>query len=129
MGNVLVKKGHVVDLFDVRKIPSSVVPQDYDGVLVGASVHAGGYQRRLKKWVKFVFAGALAYSKYNFLVKWWMKRIAKKSGGETDTSKDYEYTNWNDVSRFAEDFSNKILGNLSRKESQTRDLRKIVIAP
>lgn len=39
-------------------------------------------------------AGALRYSKYNFLIKYIMKRIASKNMGETDTSRDYEYTDW-----------------------------------
>lgn len=154
---VLAANGHSVDLFDVRKVPSSVMPRNFDAVLIGASVHVGGYQRDLKKWVKghsielksvtsgffsvclgvlqkeasvqqeitkiledffkaslwqpqvrAVFAGALAYSKYNFLVKWWMKRIAEKSGGETDTTRDYEYTDWAAVNKFALDFSKNL---------------------
>ena len=42
-------------------------------------------------------AGALRYSKYNFIKKWIMRMIAKKSGGGTDTTRDYEYTDWNQV--------------------------------
>lgn len=39
-------------------------------------------------------AGALLYSKYNFLVRFIMKRIAAKTRADTNTSKDYEYTDW-----------------------------------
>jgi len=39
-------------------------------------------------------AGALAYSRYNFLIRFVMKRIARKAGAPTDTSRDYEFTNW-----------------------------------
>lgn len=42
-------------------------------------------------------AGALRYTKYNFLKKFIMRMIAKKSGGSTDTSKDVEYTDWEQV--------------------------------
>lgn len=42
-------------------------------------------------------AGALRYSKYNFLKKFIMRMIAQKSGGSTDTSEDHEYTDWNRV--------------------------------
>lgn len=49
-------------------------------------------------------AGALLYSKYNFLIRFVMRRIAKKSGGDTDTSHDYVYTDWNALDRFAEEF-------------------------
>jgi menaquinone-dependent protoporphyrinogen oxidase len=46
-------------------------------------------------------AGALVYSKYNFFIKFVMKRIARKAGGPTDTSRDYEFTDWAAVDRFA----------------------------
>jgi menaquinone-dependent protoporphyrinogen oxidase len=39
-------------------------------------------------------AGALMYSKYNFLLRLVMKRIARQAGADTDSSKDYEYTDW-----------------------------------
>jgi len=45
-------------------------------------------------------AGALAYSQYNFLVKLAMKWIARRSGAPTDTSRDYEFTDWQAVERF-----------------------------
>lgn len=47
------------------------------------------------------FAGTLAYSRYNFLVRFIMKRIAGAQGGSTDTSKDTEYTDWDAVAAFA----------------------------
>ena len=39
-------------------------------------------------------AGALLYSKYNFLLRFMMKIIARRAGAATDTSKDIEYTRW-----------------------------------
>jgi len=48
-----------------------------------------------------LIAGALPYSKYNFLVKFVMRRISAHEGGDTDTSRDYEYTDWPAVERFA----------------------------
>jgi len=45
-------------------------------------------------------AGALLYTKYNPLMRFVMKRIAKKAGAETDTSRDYEYTDWAELDRF-----------------------------
>lgn len=60
--------------------------------------------RQLK--VKFddteMIAGALAYSKYSLPMKWLMRRIASKAGEDTDTSRDYEYTDWTQVERYAE---------------------------
>ena len=53
-------------------------------------------------------AGALLYTRYNFFTRWIMKRIVAKAGGETDTSKDYEYTDWNDVKAFADQFRGRL---------------------
>jgi menaquinone-dependent protoporphyrinogen oxidase len=53
-------------------------------------------------------AGALLYTRYNFLKRWIMKRIVAKAGGETDTSKDYVYTDWSAVRAFAEDFARRV---------------------
>lgn len=46
-------------------------------------------------------AGALAYSRYSFFVRWIMRRIARSEGGDTDTSRDYEYTDWGQVESYA----------------------------
>ena len=48
-----------------------------------------------------MIAGALVYSKYSRLLKWLMKRIAASAGNSTDTSRDYEYTDWQQVERYA----------------------------
>jgi menaquinone-dependent protoporphyrinogen oxidase len=45
-------------------------------------------------------AGALAYSKYNMFIRFVMKRIARKAGAPTDTSRDYEFTDWAAIDRF-----------------------------
>lgn len=45
-------------------------------------------------------AGALAYSRYNVIVRFVMKRIARKNGAPTDTSRDYELTDWAALDRF-----------------------------
>jgi menaquinone-dependent protoporphyrinogen oxidase len=129
-------------------------PKDYAGVIVAASVHAGGYQRTVRQWVRahaaglrdrpnaFVsvclavvnrspkvdrdlaaimnrfceatgwqprevkaVAGALKYTKYGWLKRWMMKRIVAKAGGDTDTSRDYEYTDWEDLKEFVQRFA------------------------
>jgi menaquinone-dependent protoporphyrinogen oxidase len=49
-------------------------------------------------------AGALLYSKYNFVVRFIMKRIANKAGGPVDTSRDYEFTDWLKLDRLIEEF-------------------------
>jgi menaquinone-dependent protoporphyrinogen oxidase len=50
-------------------------------------------------------AGGLAYSKYNLLVRFVMKRIARKAGAPTDTSRDYEFTDWPTLDRFVEELA------------------------
>jgi menaquinone-dependent protoporphyrinogen oxidase len=52
-------------------------------------------------------AGALVYSRYNFLVKFLMKRIARKAGAPTDTSRDYEFTNWTALDRFVAELAER----------------------
>lgn len=53
-------------------------------------------------------AGALAYTKYNIFVRFIMKRIAHKAGAPTDTSRDYEFTNWGALDRFVEELADEI---------------------
>ncbi|MFC5079083.1 Protoporphyrinogen IX dehydrogenase [menaquinone] [Vibrio thalassae] len=52
-----------------------------------------------------VFAGALYYPRYNSFDRFMIKLIMTMTGGETDTSKEVEYTNWDKVSVFAEKFA------------------------
>jgi menaquinone-dependent protoporphyrinogen oxidase len=129
-------------------------PADYDGIVVAGSLHAGGYQKPVVRWLRAhggelaklptafvsvclaiastqanardearaipqrfaeelgwhptvieVVAGALQYTKYNIFIRWMMKRIAAAAGGDTDTSRDYEYTDWRDVRDFADRFA------------------------
>jgi menaquinone-dependent protoporphyrinogen oxidase len=49
----------------------------------------------------FPVAGALAFTRYNLLLRFVMKQIARKAGGPTDTSRDHELTDWAAVDRFA----------------------------
>jgi menaquinone-dependent protoporphyrinogen oxidase len=51
------------------------------------------------------FGGALRYSEYGFLKRMMMKKIAKDATGDTDTSRDYEYTDWDEVEQFTTDFT------------------------
>lgn len=124
---------------------------EYDLLIVGASMHAGGLEHELLRFVErhseqlavlarslFVvllsaaskdaltrdkmladartkiasqlgssfddvelIAGALAYSQYSRPMKWVMQHIARKAGGDTDTSRDYEYTDWDQVEAYA----------------------------
>ncbi len=48
-------------------------------------------------------AGALAYSRYNVIIRFVMKRIARAAGASTDTSRDHEFTDWPAIDRFVGD--------------------------
>jgi menaquinone-dependent protoporphyrinogen oxidase len=132
-------------------------PEYYDAVIVAGSVHAGGYQRAVARWVRRhaaaledrptafvsvclgvlersettdrelsailqrffdktgwqpdeskIVAGALPYTQYGWLKRWIMRRIVAKAHGDTDTSRDYEYTDWADVADFAGRFADRV---------------------
>jgi len=141
---------HVVDARDSSNV-EMIDLQAFDRLIFGASMHAGGLEKELVRFVNEhrgqieskarnfflvllsaatkdpemrektladarkklndqiavhfddveMIAGALMYSRYSLPVKWIMKRIARKAGEDTDTSKDYEYTDWTQVERYA----------------------------
>ncbi|CAI1157384.1 menaquinone-dependent protoporphyrinogen IX dehydrogenase [Serratia quinivorans] len=51
-----------------------------------------------------VFAGALRYPRYRWFDRVMIQLIMRMTGGETDTSKEVEYTDWQQVDRFAQEF-------------------------
>lgn len=53
-------------------------------------------------------AGTIAYTRYNPILRWVMKRIAMKTGGPTDTSRDHELTDWEAVDRFTGEFVDRL---------------------
>jgi len=157
LAGVLTWEGSRADVVDAQRVTPDIRPEAYDGVLVAASIHVGGYQRAVKRWVtrhasainrrpgafvsvclgilelrpdaqrevraimdRFLersgwqpaltktVAGALPYTKYGWLKKWIMRRIVAKAGGDTDTSRDYEYTDWDDLRAFARAFARQL---------------------
>jgi menaquinone-dependent protoporphyrinogen oxidase len=54
-------------------------------------------------------AGALLYTRYNFVLRLIMQRIARKAGAAaTDTSRDYDYTDWAGLDKFVAEFAQEI---------------------
>jgi len=53
-------------------------------------------------------AGALLYTRYNYLVRIIMRAIAKKAGAATDTSRDYVYTDWVGLDKFTDALAEEI---------------------
>lgn len=54
------------------------------------------------------FAGALRYTKYGFLKRFIMKQISKRSGRPTDTTRDFEFTDWTLVNAFVDEFMQQV---------------------
>jgi len=50
-----------------------------------------------------VFAGMIDFPNYNFIEKYIIKLIMWITNGPTDTSKTFEFTNWEDVKKFSEE--------------------------
>ena len=46
-------------------------------------------------------AGQLAYTQYGLVSRWFMRWIAAKEGGPTDTTRDHDLTDWTAVREFA----------------------------
>ena len=144
----LMRLGAAVDIEEVDT--GDADPAGYDGIIVAGSIHAGGYQKALVRWVRrhslvlaskpAIFlsvclgildhkpetraeldrilnlfahqtgwratrvkevAGALKYTHYGWLKRRVMRHIAGKAGGSTDTTRDHEYTDWDDLRAFA----------------------------
>jgi menaquinone-dependent protoporphyrinogen oxidase len=62
-------------------------------------------------------AGALLYTRYNWFIRRVMKRIAAKAGGDTVTTRDYEYTDWQDLRTFAGQFELQLTRATARPEA------------
>jgi menaquinone-dependent protoporphyrinogen oxidase len=156
METVLQDAGHKVTIADASDEPP--VPDDYDAILIGGSIHIHQYQSAVTHYIirnvtalnkmpgaffsvclavasdlkeehqeaqriadNFLertgwkplmttqIAGALKYTQYDFFKRFIMKMIAKREGRTTDTSQDYEYTDWDEVKKFVSEFAEKAL--------------------
>lgn len=73
---------------------------------------AEGYQNNFESETHWhptqsaIFAGAVKYTQYGFFTRLIMKLISQREGGNTDTSHDYEYTDWNAVMQFTKQLTN-----------------------
>jgi len=89
-------------LVSVSLAAASDDPEDREGLARCAEVlfRETGWKPR---WIEHV-AGAFRFTQYDFLKRWAMKYIAWRRGQPTDTSRDYELTDWNAVDGFVERF-------------------------
>ena len=63
--------------------------------------------------LRAISGGALLYSQYGFLTRLIMKRIARQEGMPTDTKRDYEFADWEQLRRFAAQFLDAVQENAS----------------
>lgn len=49
--------------------------------------------------------GALQYTRYGMFIRWVMKFISMRTGRPTDTSRDYDFTDWDEIDRIAREFT------------------------
>ena len=154
---------HEVGLVRGDRPPAGLALEDYDGVVVAASVLYGRHQRYIERFVRarvarlnampsaFVsvcgamanpvpdaervarvyrerllaaagwrptiersFAGGVPYTRYRPWVRWMMKMISRRTGRPTDTSRDYDFTDWPAVARFAQQFAGLLPGARDR---------------
>jgi menaquinone-dependent protoporphyrinogen oxidase len=157
VSETLRQEGAVVDVVDARARGSLPRAADYHAVIVAASVHAGGYQRAVRAWVRAnaaalrdrpsafisvclgvlqrdpavdrdlqailrafsaetgwappattIVAGALLYRRYHWLKRWMMRRISARAHGDVDTTRDYEYTDWDALRTFGREFAARV---------------------
>lgn len=103
-----------------RKLP---IISQMNGTLVSVSgsaatpegkAEAEGYVHDLSRrtgWVPPTFitvAGAEPYTRYGFLTRWIMRSMARRHGRIVDVQRDYEFTNWDEVERFAHQFCSPV---------------------
>ena len=68
---------------------------------VAGFVTDSGWHPRLTTSV----AGAVAYTRYGFFTRLMMKLISARTGRPTDTSRDWEFTDWDKVDGFTAEFA------------------------
>ena len=149
LGEVIRAAGTEIDIVDLKRADLPRL-DDYDGVIVGASIHMGKHEKYVADFVRrnravidrrpsaffsvslaahgdienaeryvaefeeetgwrpgkvAMFSGALLYTQYGFVKRRVLRKIAKDKGNlATDTSRDWVYTEWDGITRFAEDF-------------------------
>ncbi|SIR87247.1 menaquinone-dependent protoporphyrinogen oxidase [Haladaptatus litoreus] len=147
-------RGHETTTVNVKEIDPGLDIDDFDAVLVGASIHMGRQQKAVRKFVnanqavlarkpngffqvsgssgeeteegaaeaaryvdEFIeatnwhpdriglFGGALRFSEYGFLMRALVKFVARVESSEENPLADVEYTDWEEVEAFANEFA------------------------
>lgn len=110
---------HVVDFVRKNQDTLARVPSAFFSVSLAAygdTAEAEGYVEQFEDETGWrpdkigLFGGALLYTQYGFIKRHILKRIARDKPGNlgTDLSRDYIYTEWDGVKRFAEHFASDL---------------------
>lgn len=75
-----------------------------------------GWQPRVTR----TFGGAIAYTRYNWVLRVVMRWISRRNGGPTDTSRDHEMTDWHAVDRFAHELAAGVFTTAGNAASVSR---------
>ena len=70
-----------------------------------------------------IFAGAVTYTQYDFPTRLFFRVFSALTTGDTDTSRDYEYTDWDAVERFAAEFAEFATSRREAASGATGELR------
>jgi menaquinone-dependent protoporphyrinogen oxidase len=153
IGDLLRAEGEEITVCKGDTLEQSLPLETYDGIILGASLIGGKYQKYIRSFVtrhrgalhgvptaffavsgsaggtekeqqaardkiaEFLratgwkpscvasIAGAICYTRYNPLLRWIMKHMMAREGRPSDTSRDYEFTNWEQVAEFAREFN------------------------
>lgn len=159
LAETLKSRGFNVTVDNAKEIPSNFTLTGATGIIVGASLHFGSYEKEISQFItkynadlkslpsaffsvsgadsdpvvehrkrldgqvkKYLdkvqwepkmigrFGGCVAYTKYGFFKRMMMVCISSCGGMPTDTSKDHEFTDWEQVKGFANKFVDSLEG-------------------
>ena len=98
------------NLQQLKSKPTAFVSVSLSSVLEEDHIDAQGYVDQFLTETGWqptrteLVAGALAYTRYDFFKRQIMKLIVSRGGGPTDASHDYEFTDWDALSKFVDSF-------------------------
>jgi menaquinone-dependent protoporphyrinogen oxidase len=93
--------------------PSALISVSLAAVNANRALAESELRKRLATFVEktgwtpahvYQVAGSLPYTRYNFITRWVMRRIARDQGYDTDTTRDYEYTDWEALGELGDGF-------------------------
>jgi len=83
-------------------------------VLLNKFLTASGWSPR----VTAAIAGAINYTQYSPVIRWISKRVHRRIGCPIDTSRDWELTDWAQVTHFARDIERALVVTQIRAEAR-----------